>query len=114
MAHCVSHASTRLKGDPAVNHVLDCRVERESAWTRKKSVTVRAEEVYQESLEFNTVAGIIPEGERWEKQRQKKIEEVKQSVKDKVNFDNEKEQTKSKEFGVCAVVNFPCHSGAQV
>ena len=43
MAHCVSHAATRLKGDPAVNHVLDCRVERESAWTRKKSVTVRAE-----------------------------------------------------------------------
>ena len=31
-----------------------------------------------------------------------------------INFENEKEQTKSKEIGVCATVNFPRHSGAQV
>ena len=37
-AHCVSHAATRLKGDAAVNHILDCRVERESAYTRKLSL----------------------------------------------------------------------------
>ena len=91
MAHCGSHASTRLKGDPAVNHVLDCRVERESEWVRKKSVTVRAEEVYQESLDFNTVDGTIPDGERWQKQRKKMIEAVKQSVKDRVTYDKEKE-----------------------
>ena len=35
--------------------------------------------------------GIIPEGERWDKQRRKKIEEVKQSVKDRVSYDQEKE-----------------------
>ena len=90
-AHCVSHAATRLKGDPAVSHVLDCRVERESAWVRKKSVTVRAEEIYQESLQFTTVGGIIPEGERWARQRVNRIDEVKEAVKSRVRFDNEKE-----------------------
>ena len=83
--------ANRLKGDPAVNHVLDCRVERESAWVRKKSVTVRAESVYNEALQFNTVAGIIPEGERWERQRTKTIQEVKESVKSQVKYDNEKQ-----------------------
>ena len=39
-------------------------MERESAWVRKKSVTVRAEEVYNEALDYTTVAGILPEGER--------------------------------------------------
>ena len=86
----MSHAATRLKGDSAVNHVLDCRVERESAWVRKKSVTVRAEEVYRESLTYHTVEGFIPEGENLEKQRKKKIEEVKGSVKFLVNYENEK------------------------
>ena len=86
----MSHAATRLKGDSAVNHVLDCRVERESAWVRKKSVTVKAEEVYRESLTFHTVEGIIPEGEKWENQRKKKIEEVKGSAKFFVNYENEK------------------------
>ena len=55
---------------------LDCRVERESAWTRKRSTVVRSEEVYKEALEFHTVAGIIPEGERWEKQKKQLVEDV--------------------------------------
>ena len=64
-AHCLTHAATRMKGDGSVNYILDRRVERESEYTRKKSVTVRAEEVYQESLSFTTIDG-IPQGERWE------------------------------------------------
>ena len=78
-----------MKGDPAVNYILDRKVERESEYTRKKSVTVRAEEVYQESLSFTTIDG-IPQGERWEKQRREKIEEVKEAVKSQVRYDNEK------------------------
>ena len=35
--HCVSHASTRLKGDSTVNSVLDCKVQLESQFTRKQS-----------------------------------------------------------------------------
>ena len=89
-AHCVSHAATRLKGDATVNHILDCRVERESAWTRKGSTTVRAEEVYNEALQQTTVAGYIPEGDRWERQRNNAITEVKEAVKSQVRYDNEK------------------------
>ena len=88
-AHCLSHATTRMKGDPAVNYILDRKVERESEYTRKKSVTVRAEAVYQESLSFTTIDG-IPQGERWEKQGRQRIEEVKEAVKSQVRYDNEK------------------------
>ena len=35
--HCISHARTRLVGDENVNHALDCTVERESRYVRKKS-----------------------------------------------------------------------------
>ena len=62
---------------------------RESEFTRKTSLTVRAEEVYQESLSFTTI-DVIPQGERWEKQRRQKIEEVKEAVKSRVRYDNEK------------------------
>ena len=77
----MSHAATRMKGDESVNYILDCRVERESDWTRKSSVTVRAEEVYAECLNQNTVGGIIPEGERWDKQRVEVMGEIKEAVK---------------------------------
>ena len=53
-------------------------------------MTVRAESVYNEALQFNTVAGIIPEGEQWDRQRTKTIQEVKESVKSQVKYDNEK------------------------
>ena len=32
---------------------------------------------YMEALSFTTVEGILPEGERWEKERRKKVEEIK-------------------------------------
>ena len=52
---------------------------------------LRAEEVYTEALSFTTVAGTVPEGERWEKERNKKINEIKEAVKTRVHFDNEKQ-----------------------
>ena len=58
--HCVSHAATRLKGDNMVNMVLDCKISRESQYTRKHSVTVQAEEIFQSAKNRNTVCGEIP------------------------------------------------------
>ena len=40
-------------------------------------------------MSFTTIDG-IPQGERWEKQRREKIEEVKEAVKSQVRYDNEK------------------------
>ena len=58
--HCVSHAATRLKVDDRVNMVLDCKIIRESQYTRKHSVTIQAEEIFQSARNMNTVAGEIP------------------------------------------------------
>ena len=59
-AHCTTHAATRLKGDSKVNQVLDNKLERESNFTRKKSITVEAESVYRFALNLNMVQGEIP------------------------------------------------------
>ena len=58
--HTVTHCSVRLKGDARVNHVLDNRLERESALIRKQSVTVEAERIYKRALNYNMVQGEIP------------------------------------------------------
>ena len=58
--HCTSHASTRLKGDEKVNLILDNRIQRESNFTRKKSITVEAETIYNFALNMNLVQGEIP------------------------------------------------------
>ena len=58
---------------------------------RDPRTTVRAEEVYNEALHQNTVGGIIPEGVRWERQRNNAITEVKEAVKTQVRYDNEKQ-----------------------
>ena len=58
--HSVTHCSTRLKGDRLVNIVLDNRIERESAYQRKKSVTVTAESYYQSAVGRHMVQGEIP------------------------------------------------------
>ena len=49
-----------MKGDSKVNSVLDCKIQRESQLTRKKSVTVRAENIFQSVRNRNTVSGEIP------------------------------------------------------
>ena len=45
-AHCTSHAATRLKGDEAINRVLDNKIQRETKFTKKKSITVIAENIF--------------------------------------------------------------------
>ena len=58
--HCVSHSSTRLKGDKRVNYVLDNRIQRESQHTQKQLITVLAEQHHISALNMNMVQGEIP------------------------------------------------------
>ena len=58
-AHNVSHARTRLQGDPIVNDVLDHTLSRESDYVRKQPTT-KAEEVFRETIHLNTVNNTIP------------------------------------------------------
>ena len=39
-----------MKGDKALNHALDSRLERESDWTRKFSTVVAVDQMYQENV----------------------------------------------------------------
>ena len=59
-SHCISHCSTRLKGDKIFNSVLDNRLERESKLTRKQSITVLADKHHQSALNDNLIQGEIP------------------------------------------------------
>ena len=59
-AHTLSHTSTRLKGDKRVNLALNNKIERESTYKRKKSVTVQAETIFISAYGMNTVQGEIP------------------------------------------------------
>ena len=58
--HTVSHAGTQFKCDADVNHVLDCKVARESKWTRQQSITVNAQKEFEEAEHLNTVEGFRP------------------------------------------------------
>ena len=82
-AHCISHARTRLEGDSHVNYVLNCTVERESRYTRKKCTTAEAESEYQRAINLNTVQGEIPsfEFEDGDKQKKKFNLEIKNQIK---------------------------------
>ena len=60
-AHYVAHTDARLKSDTIVNHSLDSKIDRESNFTRKQSITVISENTFQKSLNENTVQGEIPE-----------------------------------------------------
>ena len=59
-AHTLSHTATRLKGDKKVNLALDNRLERESVYRRKKSITVESEATFRSAFGLNTVQGEIP------------------------------------------------------
>ena len=58
--HAVSHTRTRLKGDSIVNAAINATLERESEYTRKQSTCIAAEEIFQQSLQTNTVLDTIP------------------------------------------------------
>ena len=89
-AHCVSHTRTRLLGDKNVNHVLDCAIERESNYTRKKSTVVNAENQFQKALNLNSVQGEIPMfGELWEKEARIFRKDIKDTLQFNLGFEDE-------------------------
>ena len=88
--HCVSHTRPRLLGDENVNHALDCAIQRESNFTRKKSTIVNSEKEYRRALNLNSVQGEIPMfGERWEKEAKQFREDIKQTLQFNLGFDHE-------------------------
>ena len=89
--HAVSHARTRLKGDSQVNHALDCRISRESEWTRKQSTTVKAQETLDLVEDLNTVCGVRPGFAEVPATITKYHNTVKEAVKERVIFENDKE-----------------------
>ncbi len=48
--HGIAHTSSRLKADSTVNVALDQRLNHEQNWTRKGSITVESENVYQSAV----------------------------------------------------------------
>ena len=49
--HAVSHTSSHIKADKAVNTALDTRVARETQWSRKGSISVYSEKKFQNASE---------------------------------------------------------------
>ena len=54
-AHAGTYAMIRVKGDPLVNHALDSKLERESAWTRKHSTVSNMQQMWNKNLKENKV-----------------------------------------------------------
>ena len=54
-AHAVTYAMIRTKGDKLVNHALDSRVERESAWTKKSSTGCEVDNIFRENIANNNI-----------------------------------------------------------
>ena len=46
LSHSLAHSRTRLQGDAKVNHALDCKIQRESQWFKKKSTVCSAQGEY--------------------------------------------------------------------
>jgi hypothetical protein len=59
-AHAGNYAIVRAKGDELVNHALDSRLERESAWTRKHSTIVTVQRMWKENHESGKISTLLP------------------------------------------------------
>ena len=94
-AHVISQTSTRLQADSYVNHVLDCRVERESQYTRKKCITPIAEGEFTKALSRNTVQQEIPdfEYENGERDKRKLFNDIREEVKTSLHCSNKEKWT---------------------
>ena len=88
--HTLSHTRTRLKGDVVVNSAIDATIERESAYTRKKSTCIESEERLQTALTSCTAIGEIPEftGENATSSKHKFDTQVSKSVKTALSVEN--------------------------
>ena len=69
----------RLKGDKTVNHVLDSRLERESAWKKKFSTIVAVNFIFKENVELKKIS--IPEENSDNKKKNTLINEAKKEMK---------------------------------
>ena len=54
-AHAGNYAIIRSKGDEIVNHALDSRIERVSAWTRKHSTVVAMHKMWTNNIKQNRI-----------------------------------------------------------
>jgi hypothetical protein len=73
-------------------HALNCKVNRESQFTRKKSVTVTAEIDYQQALRLNTVGGDRPMfGDLWDREERELNTDISEHVKLSTTIRTEKE-----------------------
>ena len=73
-AHSAAYMSSRLKGDEYVNNALDSKLDRESEWVRKFSITCYAESKFQ----------VCNESAITSSHKKKKVELIK-SIKDEIN-----------------------------
>ena len=74
--HATSHATSRLKADDAVNLALDCKLQHESKWVRKDSVTVYSENHYHTAVELCD-----------SNSRHTYIESIKRKIKQNINIE---------------------------
>ena len=78
-SHCINHVAMRLKGDPIVNSAMNNAIERESQFTRKGSVVVRAEEVFEAAIHANCADGELPNfpDTTWNKEKEAFSKQIK-------------------------------------
>ena len=72
----------RIKGDTVVNHALDSKIERESAWSRKHSTVTNMQEIWNENIENNTI-NEPSQDKTWE-EKTRDILKAKQAMKNSV------------------------------
>ena len=65
----------RLKGDKTVNHVLESRLERESAWKKKSSTIVAVNTIFKDNVENKKIS--IPEENGDNKKKNRMINPAK-------------------------------------
>ena len=53
--HAGNYTLMRIKGDDDVNHTLDSRLERESAWVNKSSTIVQCHQLLEQNIENDNI-----------------------------------------------------------
>ena len=81
-AHAGNYALVRAKGDELVNHALDSRLERESAWTRKHSTIVTVQRMWKENHESGKIS--IPQDTETQEHRKKHVTSAKKAMMNSV------------------------------
>ena len=51
--HALNHAAMRIKGDKIVNLALDNKITREEEFVRKKSIAVKSQKIFNDSMFMN-------------------------------------------------------------